>query len=131
MERPGPGAGDVTMNHGSKAALFEDRAHVHLYEEQPDRDHRYTRVDKDRRIAYKSQGPRQRFRVPQGDSGEQQQNYAVEDSPEEKLLSEVEPSHRRQFVVLILDVMRHRFGPRAISIIYLHVAVPLLKGPKE
>src|ERR1700680_2058730 len=131
MERPGPGAGDVTMNHGSKAALFEDRAHVHVYEEQPDRDHRYTRVDKDRRIAYKSQGPRQRFRVPQGDSGEQQQNYAVEDSPEEKLLSVVEPSHRRQFVILILDVFGDGLRPDTVGVVNFHVAVPLLKSPKQ
>ena len=36
MERPGPRARHVSMNHGAEAALFQNRAHVHVNQEQAD-----------------------------------------------------------------------------------------------
>src|SRR5258708_13001521 len=102
-----------------------------MNQKQANRDERYGGMDEDWRIADKPQAPRQRFCVPQGDSRERQQDYAVEDSPEEKLLSVVETPHRRQFVILILDVVGNGLRPRPIAFIHLHVASPLFKRPKD
>ncbi len=95
VERPRPRARDVPGNHGSEAAFFENRAHVHMDQEQSDRDERSAGVNQNRSVANEAQAPRKSFRVPQADAGEQQKNYAVENSPEEKFLAKVETADRR------------------------------------
>src|SRR5580700_8885703 len=104
MECPSPGARYVAVNHGAETAFFQDRAHVHVNQEQPDGDQRDAHVNKDGRIAQKPQAPWKQFGLPQEESGKQQEDHAVKNSPEEKLLSEIEASDGREFVVFILNV---------------------------
>src|SRR5580698_10137468 len=61
MERPGPCARDVTVNHGSKAALFEDRAHVDVDQEQSNRDESHAYVNQNCRVANEPETPWQSF----------------------------------------------------------------------
>src|SRR5580698_7198049 len=82
-------------------------------------------------VANEPESPGESFRVPQCDAREQQKNHAVENSPEEELLSVVEPADWREFFVLVLYVIRDRFGPGAIGGFNFHVAAPFLERPEQ
>src|ERR1700733_8427808 len=131
VERPRPGPRDVTVNHGAKATLFENRAHVHVNQKQSNRNESHARMNQNRGVAHEPEAPRESFRVPQHTSGQQQENYAVENSPKEKLLSKVEAADRREFVVFIFYVIRDCLSPGAIGVGNLHVAMPLCKCHEE
>src|ERR1700722_8298980 len=96
---------------GAEAAADQRGSHIDVNNEAGDGRERRDHMHGDRKMA---EPCRNRFHEPESGSRKQQQERAVKHQPEKRLLALIKTADGRKFLVLILNVIFHRFGPGTV-----------------
>ena len=102
-----------------------------MNDERSDGRHGCDHVYRHRQITQPAQAPRDGFDEPQPQPRNQQQDHAVKHQPEEQLLAEIEAAHRRQLLIIILDVVIYGLPPAPVVVGGSQVAVPYFVHPSH